>query len=388
MLGDLFPSESNPASEDERFMRLALAEARRALGRVAPNPAVGAIIVRDGEIVGHGATQPPPGHHAEMMALGRAGERARGATLYVTLEPCSHQGRTPPCADAVIARGIRRVVIGTLDPHPLVNGGGVGKLRAAGIEVEVGCLEDEARSLIAGFSSRVSRGRPHTLVKYATTLDGKIVTRTGHSRWISGPESRELCHILRDRSDAIMVGSGTVLGDNPRLTTRLPDELSGYGGAHDPRRVVIDGDLRTPSDASVLAPDPDAPPIVYCTPDAPADAERQLIAAGALVRRVAARDCHVDLLEVLRDLGELGCNQLFVEGGGGLIGALFDARLVDEVVCFIAPLFVGGGGPAPVRGRGVATMPEAHRLVNRRMRWSGDDIMLHGRVEYREAGDV
>jgi len=388
MLGDLFESQPDARNDDERFMRLALAEARRALGRVAPNPAVGALVVRGGQVVGTGATLPPPRAHAEQVALSRAGELARGATLYVTLEPCSHQGRTPPCADAIIAAGIQRVVIGTLDPNPVVDGRGAAKLRAAGIEVVVGCLEAEARSLIAGFASRVARGRPHCLVKYAMTLDGKIATRTGHSRWISGPESRELTHIMRDRSDAIMAGSGTVLGDNPRLTTRLPEHLAGSGGPHDPRRVIIDSRLQIPLDAAVLTRNPDAPPIIYCTPDAPAEAERRLTQAGALVRRVAARYGHVDLAEALRDLGNLGCNQLFVEGGGGLIGALFDARLVDEVVCFIAPLFVGGGGPAPVRGRGVARMPEAHRLVDRRTRQSGDDILVHGRVEYQEAGDV
>jgi diaminohydroxyphosphoribosylaminopyrimidine deaminase/5-amino-6-(5-phosphoribosylamino)uracil reductase len=388
MFDDFFPTSEPDWTAATVFMGHALAEARSALGRVAPNPAVGALIVRSGEILGRGATQPPPGRHAEIVALELAGEAARGAELYVTLEPCSHFGRTPPCTEAVIAAGIRRVVIGMLDPDPRVNGAGVRRLREPGIEVETGCREVEARELIAGFVSRITSGRPRCIVKYAMTLDGKIATHTGHSRWISGPESRELSHVLRDRVDAIMAGSGTITGDNPRLTTRLPEHLTGYGGSHHPRRIVIDSRLRTPPGADVLAREDGGPPIIYCTAASPEDAARMLAERGAEIHRVPARDRHVDLEAVLRDLGERGVNELFVEGGGGLIGALFDARLVDIVVAFIAPLFVGGSGPSPVAGNGVETMPEAWRLEDRRIRQCGGDIMIAGRVAYPETSHV
>ncbi|MEZ4571454.1 MAG: bifunctional diaminohydroxyphosphoribosylaminopyrimidine deaminase/5-amino-6-(5-phosphoribosylamino)uracil reductase RibD [Thermomicrobiales bacterium] len=369
MLGDFFPQPTDePPGSDAAFMRSALAEARRAMGRVAPNPAVGAIIVRDGKIVGRGATQPPTGDHAEIVALKAAGNQAAGADLYVTLEPCCHLGRTPPCTDAIIAAGIRRVVIGTVDPNPEVHLGGIKQLEQAGIEVRVGVLEREASNAIAGFRSRISSGRPHVLVKYAMTLDGKIATRTGHSRWISGPEARVLTHVMRDRIDAIMVGSNTVVVDNPRLTTRLDDKISGSGGPHHPRRIVIDGRLRTPPDADILAPGSGDEPLIYCTEDAPADAERRLVDAGAIVRRIPATNNHVDLRPVFEDLGRLGLNQLLVEGGGGLIGACLDVGLVDEIITFIAPVIVGGDGPPPVAGYGVETMPDA---------WQLDDIRMH-----------
>ena len=385
MLDDLFPQSIEPAANhDERFMRLALEEARHALGRVAPNPAVGAIVVRDGEVVGHGATSPPPGPHAEVNALRQAGDRARGADLYVTLEPCCHHGLTAPCTDAIIDGGVGRVIIGTLDPNPAVHGLGIEQLRETSVEVEVGCLEKECRGLVEGFTSRILRGRPRTIAKYAMTLDGKIATRTGHSRWISGEAAREIAHILRDRIDAIMVGSNTVAVDNPRLTTRLPDKLTGYSGPHHPLRVLIDGGLRIAPDADILARGMGQSPIIYCTEDAPRAHERELLKTGATIRRVAARNGHVDLQVVFNDLGERGINELLVEGGGGLIGALLDASLIDEVLAFIAPVIVGGDGPSPVAGTGVATMPEAWRLENQRLRQLGDELMLSGRVVYPE----
>lgn len=389
MLADLFPMTiDQEAAFDERHMLLALAEARRALGRVAPNPAVGAIVVSDDEIVGQGSTAPPPGPHAEIVALREAGERARGATLYVTLEPCSHHGRTPPCVDAIIAAGVERVVVGATDPNPEVNGQGIERLREAGIKVSNSSLHSECREIVAGFESRLARGRPRTTAKYAMTLDGKIATRTGHSRWISGPDARQIAHILRDRVDAIMVGSNTVVVDNPRLTTRLPEELAGRDGSHHPLRVIIDGRLRTPPDAHILAPGNGPEPIVYCAESAASDAEARLSESGARVRRVEERDGHVNLSAVLDDLGAQGVNEVLVEGGGGLIGAMLDASLVDDLLSFIAPVIVGGDGPPPVAGRGVATMPEAWRIENQRLRRLGDELMLHSRVVYPEAQDV
>ena len=389
MLADLFSQAEDPLLEPEgRFMRMALDEARRALGRVAPNPAVGAVVVRDGEVVGSGGTAPPPGPHAEIVALRQAGERARAAELYVTLEPCCHHGRTPPCTGAIIEVGIRRVIVATRDPNPEVDGKGLQRLREAGIEVVTGCLEVEAREIIAGFAARLVCGRPRATGKYAMTLDGKIATRTGHSRWISGEAARQIAHILRDRIDAIMVGSNTVVVDNPRLTTRLPDELAGNGGPHHPLRVIVDGRLRTSPDADILARGSGPAPLIYCIEDASTDAERQLTRTGARVVRLPTRNGHVDLPAVMGDLGARHVNEVLIEGGGGLIGALLDVGLVDDLLTFIAPVIVGGDGPPPVAGRGVATMPEAWRLENQRLRRLGDELMLHGRVVYPEAEHV
>ncbi|CAN5318120.1 bifunctional diaminohydroxyphosphoribosylaminopyrimidine deaminase/5-amino-6-(5-phosphoribosylamino)uracil reductase RibD [soil metagenome] len=367
---------------DRQLMTLALERARTALGRVAPNPAVGAVLVRDGQIIGLGATQPPPGPHAESVALRNAGELARGADLYVTLEPCSHHGRTPPCAGAIIAAGVRRVIAATGDPHPLVNGGGIAKLRAAGIQVEVGLRADEALEIIGGFVTRVKTSRPRTTAKYAMTLDGRIATHTGHSRWVSGPESRQDVHIRRDRSDAILIGIGTLLADDPQLTTRLPDDLTGYGGPHHPLRIVLDNQARMPVNARMLAPETPGHTVIFVAEQAPADRVDALRQAGAEVVQLE----EVNAETVLLCLGERGINDLLIEGGGTVLGAFFDAGLVDRVCIYIAPSIVGGTGAAsPVGGEGVATMPASWKIVDRTATTLGDDLLIQGRVE---AGDA
>lgn len=367
---------------DRELMALALDQARIALGRVAPNPAVGAVLVRDGRVVGLGATQSPPGPHAEIVALRAAGDLAQGADLYVTLEPCSHHGRTPPCADAIIAAGVRRVVAATGDPHPLVDGGGFAKLRAAGVQVEVGLREDEALEIIGGFVTRVKIGRPRTTAKYAMTLDGKIATRTGHSRWVSGPESRQDVHIRRDHSDAILAGIGTLLADDPQLTTRLPDDLAGYGGPHHPLRVVLDSQARTPVTARMLASETPGDTIIFASEQAPPERVAALRGAGAEVvvfQQVSAG-------AVLQCLGERGINDLLIEGGGTVLGAFFDAGLVDRVCVYVAPTIVGGAGAAsPVGGEGAATMPAAWRIVDRTVTTLGEDLLIQGRVEAGES---
>lgn len=365
-----------------QHMDLALELARSGLGRVAPNPAVGAVLVRDGRIVGRGATQPPPGPHAEIVALAEAGDLARGAELYVTLEPCAHHGRTPPCVDAIIAAGVRRVVAAMADPFPLVNGDGFARLRAAGIEVEVGPGADEAAGILGGFISSVQTGRPRTTAKYAMTLDGRIATRTGHSRWVSGPESRLDVHVHRDRCDAILVGVGTMLADDPQLTTRLPDNLAGYGGSHHPLRVILDRRARTPVTARMLGSDTPGETLVIAGSNADPDRVAMLRRRGA---EVALLDDPTPLA-ALELLGARGINDLLIEGGGTVLGAFFDAGLIDRLSVYLAPLVAGGtGAPSPVGGLGVATMPEAWRLVDRRVRQLGNDICIEGRIE---AGDV
>ncbi len=362
-------------------MSRALDLATSALGRVAPNPAVGAVIVQDGIIVGEGATCPPPDRHAEAVALTQAGDAARGSTIYVTLEPCSHQGRTPPCADAIIEAGIQRVVVACEDPNPLVNSQGVARLRAAGLQVDVGCRELDAREQLGGFFKRITTGTPRVITKYAMTIDGKIATRTRHSRWVSGPASRQHSHVTRDRVDAILIGAGTMVDDNPSLTTRLPEELCGYGGPHHPLRVVLDSKLRTPATAGMLSPEQPGSTLIYATHLAPELHREQLESAGAEI--VLAPDCdgQVDIVFVLEDLGQRGINDLLVEGGGTVHGSFFDRGLVDQVEIYIAPVIVGGvDAPGPVNGVGVATMPEAWQLVDPRLSQLGSNFLLQARV--------
>lgn len=368
---------------DAVMMRLALDHARMARGRVAPNPAVGAVVVRDGVVVGVGATQPPPGPHAEVVALQVAAERAVGADLYVTLEPCAHYGRTAPCTSAILTAGVRRVIAATADPNPLVDGRGFAQLRAAGVAVEVGLGASEASEIMAGFFHRTCTGRPRVIAKFASTLDGRIATHSGHSRWISGPESRAQVHRLRDQSDAILVGIGTVLADDPLLTTRLPDDAAGYGGPHHPLRVLLDSRANTPPTARMLDANTPGHTLILTGPHAPGDRVRTLEAAGAEVVAVTGRDGRVDIHAVLDLLGALGVNDLLVEGGSRVHGAFFDARLVDHVVIYIAPTIVGGSAaPGPVSGLGVSVMPEAARLVDPLVDIVGGDIRVRGRVVY------
>jgi diaminohydroxyphosphoribosylaminopyrimidine deaminase/5-amino-6-(5-phosphoribosylamino)uracil reductase len=365
---------------DRNFMDEALRMAGRALGRTAPNPAVGAIVVQAGEVVGRGSTQPPWHPHAEVVALAEAGRHAQGATLYVTLEPCCHYGRTPPCTDAIIAAGIARCIVAVPDPFPAVAGAGIADLRAAGIPVDVGLAAAEATELLAGFFTRVRKGRPLVTTKYATTLDGRIATWSGHSRWITGAEARVVAHQLRDRTDAVMVGAGTVVEDNPMLTTRLPTDLAGDGGVHHPLRVVVDGRGTSSLDARVFDPRFPGKTLVATTEAASPSWIGGLTARG-IEHVVAGAGPLVDLGEALGHLGRCGVNDLLVEGGSRLHGAFFDAGLADRVAAFIAPAIVGGrSAPGPVGGRGVATMGEAWRLDRVRIRQIGEDVLIEGHV--------
>lgn len=366
---------------DLQWMNRALSVASRARGRTAPNPPVGAVLVRDGVLVGEGWTERPGKRHAEVMALDHAGPRARGATLYVTLEPCAHFGRTPPCTDALVDAGITRAVIGVRDPYPQVDGRGIAHLSRNGIRVDLGLGARDAARLNAGFFKRIRTGLPEVTAKFAMSLDGKIATHTGHARWITGPEARHEAHRLRDIHDAILVGIGTVLADDPRLTTRLPDAGAGVGGPSHPLRVVVDSRARTPVTAAILQPDIPGGTLVVTTEHAPFRAARALESAGAELLVLPARDGRVDLLVLLQELGRRGANSVLVEGGGALLGSLFSAGLVDRVAAFIAPVVIGGGGaPSPVGGDGVDAMDDALRMGNVEVRRFGQDLAVSGTV--------
>ncbi|MEK6262900.1 MAG: bifunctional diaminohydroxyphosphoribosylaminopyrimidine deaminase/5-amino-6-(5-phosphoribosylamino)uracil reductase RibD [Planctomycetota bacterium] len=355
-------------------MRRALEFARRGIGFVEPNPAVGAIIVADGGgVVGEGWHERFGGPHAEVMALAAAGEAARGATLVVTLEPCCHFGKTPPCTRAVIAAGIRHVVVAVVDPAAHVNGGGIAELRAAGIEVEVGLLADDARRLIAPFAKLATTGLPWVHAKWAMTLDGKIASKTGSSRWITNESSRAVVHQLRGRMDAIIVGIGTVHADDPLLTARPP-------GPRTPIRIVLDSTARTPLESQLVRTARDVRTVVIVTRHAPEDRCAALQAAGAEVLVVAEDSTgHSDLGTVLGELGRQRLTNVLVEGGGRVLGRFFDAAAIDEVHAFIAPKLIGGAAaPSPLAGQGLAEMSVALRLDPSTVEVLDGDIYLHG----------
>ena len=352
-------------------MRAALALAARGLGRVAPNPSVGCVIVRDGAVVGRGWTQPGGRPHAETEALARAGAAARGATAYVTLEPCAHHGRTPPCADALVAAGVARVVVACLDTDPRVSGRGVDRLEESGIEVKVGLLADEAIDLNAGFFLRNAEGRPLVTLKTATTLDGRIATRTGESQWITGPAARARGHLMRARNDAIMVGVGTVVADDPALTCRIP----GLDAAT-PVRIVADGRLRTPLTARLVREAAVAPTWIVT------------VAGNDPARLAAFRDLGVEMIEVPPDsagnpapgaalaaLGARGLTRILVEGGGRLAASLMAEGLVDRVAWFRAPMAIGGDGRPAIAPFGVDRLELARRFRRTGLEQMGEDAL-------------
>ncbi|MBI2866322.1 MAG: bifunctional diaminohydroxyphosphoribosylaminopyrimidine deaminase/5-amino-6-(5-phosphoribosylamino)uracil reductase RibD [Chloroflexi bacterium] len=353
-------------------MARALGLARQALGRVSPNPAVGAVVVRDGIAIGEGCTQPPPGPHAEAVALQQAGEAARGASLYVALEPCAHQGRTNPCTPAIIRAGIAEVHIATLDPNPLVNGRGKEALEAAGLRVHLGEHEEEARELNEAFFKYISTGIPFVTVKFAMSLDGKLATRTGESRWISGEASRHHAHELRRVADAILVGVNTVLADDPQLTVRLDEEV-----VRQPLRVVADGLARTPLGARLLRePGRTAIVVTHLADEEKVTALRQ---AGAEVWQAPIVNGLVDMGWLLRTLSQREITSVLVEGGATLLGSLFDRGLADKVVAYIAPTIIGGrGAPPAVGGLGVAHLQQALRLEHLHVERLDADILVTG----------
>jgi diaminohydroxyphosphoribosylaminopyrimidine deaminase/5-amino-6-(5-phosphoribosylamino)uracil reductase len=359
---------------DASHMARAIELAARGEGFVEPNPMVGCTIVRDGETVGEGFHERFGGPHAEIMALASAGERARGATLYVTLEPCCHQGKTGPCSQALIRAGVGTVVIAQRDPFPKVDGCGIAELEAAGIAVEVGLLEPEARELNAPYLKLVSAARPWIIAKWAMTLDGKLATHTADSRWISCDASRAIVHRLRGRVDGVLIGRGTAAADDPLLTARPP-------GPRTAARIVLDS-LASLDPASQLARTAhEAPVIVAASRQASADKCQRLTAAGCEVVVCEGSNPAERLDWLLLELGRRRMTNILVEGGGQLLGSLLDARQIDEVHAFIAPKLVGGQhAPGPVGGTGVARMAESLHLASPRIEISGTDIYVRGRI--------
>ena len=362
------------------FMRHALSLAELALGYTSPNPAVGAVVVKDGVVVGLGHTQPPGSAHAEVVALQQAGDRARGATLYVTLEPCCHQGRTPPCTGAIIAAGIAKVHCALVDPNPLVSGKGIKELKAAGIEVVMGEYEAEAREINEGYIKYITTNLPFVIAKFAMSLDGKIATKSGDSRWISSGDARDYVHRIRHVVDAIMVGANTVINDDPRLSARWCGSSGVTKGGTtriQPLRVIVDGKGRIPATAQIFS-EPGHTLIAVARPLAPRKKDR-LLSVGAEVVEFESNDGIINLSDIFRFLGERQVVSVLVEGGSKLFGYLFDGGLADKVLAFVSPIIIGGQkAKSVVGGVGVEQVAEASSLHNVRMTNFDKDILVSG----------
>ena len=380
------------AARVSREMERAFALARGVLGATSPNPAVGAVIVSGGRVVGEGATAPPGEAHAEASALRQAGERARGATLYTTLEPCAHYGRTPPCTEAIIEAGVAAVVIAALDPDTQVDGRGLAQLREADVEVRLGDGTAEGAAHYEAYFHHRRTGLPFVAAKFAATLDGRIAATSGDSRWISGPETLAWAHRMRPTLDAILVGSETVIVDNPQLTARPPDAR---GPVPQPLRVVLDSRGRVPPDARVLDDQAQARTLIATTEASPASWREAITARGAEVAVLPSRDGRVDLPPLLAELGGRGVLLLLVEGGGEVLGSFFDRRLVNKVYAVVAPMLIGGDAQTAVRGAGAARMADALRLGDAQVERLGADLLVSGypyapsdaaQVRLRQAG--
>lgn len=356
----------------EDYMRYALSLAEKGRGRTSPNPVVGAVIVRDGVIIGEGWHKKCGENHAEINAFENAAARGNdvsGAEMYVTLEPCSHYGKTPPCAKAIIEKKIKNVYIGILDPNPLVAGRGVRMMEDAGILVEHGILEEECRRMNEIFLKYITTKRPFVVMKTAMTLDGKIAAYTGDSRWVSCEESRQIVQKMRNSLTGIMVGIGTVLTDNPQLTCRIPN-------GRDPVRIIADSSLRIPTEAKVLK---DENCIIAAADSCDREKIQQL---GERVLIVKERDGHLDLDDLMQQLGQRGIDSILLEGGGTLNEAALRAGIVDRIVTFIAPKMIGGSqAKTPVEGQGIEKMSQAVRLENIEITKIGEDLMIQGTPE-------
>ena len=357
------------------YMALALELAKKAQGRTSPNPMVGAVIVKSGEIIAKGYHHYAGAKHAEKNALVKAGAKAFGATMYVTLEPCSHYGKQPPCVEAIIEAGIKKVIVAMTDPNPLVSGKGIKILEEAGIEVETGLLEEQAKKLNEMFIKYITTEKPFVISKSAITLDGKIATKTGDSKWITDTKSREIVHQLRDRVDAILVGIGTVLADNPRLTTRLVED------GQDPIRVILDSKLRISNTAKVINQSSSAKTIIICTKLAPEERIAELKAKDNL-EILQLKQKKVGPQDVLKELGRKNIMSLLVEGGSRVNASFLKDNAIDKLYYFIAPKIIGGSESIPVvAGMGIEKIKEAIEIDNLKVEMLENDILVTGYVK-------
>jgi diaminohydroxyphosphoribosylaminopyrimidine deaminase/5-amino-6-(5-phosphoribosylamino)uracil reductase len=365
---------ADPTEIDRRHMRRALELAARARGHTSPNPMVGAVLVRDGAVIGEGLHAFAGSDHAEAIALREAEGDAAGATLYVNLEPCCHYGRTPPCADQIVRAGIRRVVASCEDPNPAVRGKGFAALRAAGIQVDVGLCAEEARRLNEAFFSFIRLGRPFGILKAAASLDGKISTRTGDSRWITGESARQHVHHLRNEVDAVLVGIGTVLRDDPLLTTRL-----GIPDQRDPTRVIVDNLARLPLRAKVINRSSTAPTILAVSETAPRSRLEALEREGVQIIVVPGSPRRVSLRNLMEALGKLGFLSVMIEGGAEINASALREGVVDKVLLYLAPILIGGkAAPTAVGGDGIELLEQAIRLRDVRIERFAEDILIEG----------
>ncbi|MDA8428747.1 MAG: bifunctional diaminohydroxyphosphoribosylaminopyrimidine deaminase/5-amino-6-(5-phosphoribosylamino)uracil reductase RibD [Geobacteraceae bacterium] len=358
---------------DLKYMKRALTLARKGIGRTSPNPAVGCVIVKQGTVIGEGWHKKAGGPHAEIHALQMAGDRATGAEVYVTLEPCCHTGKTPPCSEALIKAGVKRVVAGMRDPNPCVSGGGLAALEQAGIETACGVLEEECRAINLPFIKHVTTGMPFVTYKCAMTLDGNIATITGESRWISCEESRKYVHRMRSRMDAVMVGVDTVLADNPQLTVR-------HVRGRNPLRVIVDTRLRTPESVTLLSGQLSSGTIIATCESNPRVHLRYL-KQGATIVVCEADEGRVSIKDLMQKLGAMGVQSILLEGGSRLAGNMLEHDLIDELVFFVAPKLIGGNGFTPFTLSGRTGMEQAVRLVFTDVRRSGVDLVIHARPE-------
>lgn len=375
---------------DERYMWMVLDLARRACGKTNPNPMVGTVIVRDGEVVGTGFHKKAGDEHAEIVALKEAGAKAHKATLYANLEPCSHQGRTPPCTEAIIRAGIRKVIIATIDPNPLVSRQGVRILREAGIKVKVGVLEDKARRLNEVFFKYITTKTPFVMVKTAMSLDGKIATATGKSRWISGEKSRRFGHQLRAVSDGIMVGINTILHDDSRLTVRLDDKST-----TNPARIIVDSRGRLPLNSNVVKTAHETKTILATTNLIAPEKQEALADAGVEVLTLPLRGEQVNLQELMLALGKKEISALLVEGGGTLNYSFLKENIIDKVYFFIAPILLGGeNAPTPLGGAGAHELKESWEVQDLELKQLDNDLLIigypvrRGEVVHRNSGGI
>jgi len=360
----------------EKFMLRALELAAKARGRTSPNPMVGAVIVKDGKIVGEGYHKKPGTPHAEIHAIEQAKDKAKGAQLYVTLEPCCHWGRTPPCTQAVIRASISSVVMAMFDPFPQVSGKGKAELEGHGISVQNGLLETEARKLNEAYIKYVTTRMPFVILKTAMSLDGKIATSTGESKWITSASSRQKVHEIRDGVDAILVGIGTVNRDNPSLTTRLENKQG-----EDPIRIVVDSKARISLEAKLLNLSSPAPAFIATTEKAPPEKIAQLRARGAEVIATPELNGKVSLKALMKKLGEKAITSVLIEGGGEINASALKEGIVDKVMVFIAPKLIGGKtAPGPIGGAGIKQLSKAARLRDIHVSQIGEDILIEGYV--------